>query len=188
MATSEIDVEISKTSPASNTEGKECPIGRYINEAEGKKIIDIAATWVGTPYSMVGANSEKLKVGDCSGTTNKIYKEAGFPYPYQTTAAFVQFANKTNIFREINPDKTPMQIGDVLLWPGHMAIYAPFPDGDPRRNTGVKKGGVEKNNNMYTAFNAKKGTPYGPFNIETFRPDAYRVFRYYLFSKDTVCK
>lgn len=161
-------------------EGKECTVGRFITPKEGEEILRIADTWVGTPYSLVGKDSIKGKRGDCSGTTYQIYVEAGFPYTYQMTATFIDYARTTNRFREVEYPKHALQAGDVLWWSGHVAIYAPFPEGHPRRDTGVIKGGVRKINNMYTAFNQKTNTPYGPYNIETFRPDKFRVFRYYL--------
>ncbi|WP_338768321.1 hypothetical protein [Massilia sp. METH4] len=173
-----VELEQSRTSDKSTTQGKECVLGKFITEAEGWKIVEIARSWEGTPYSLIGAASVKKVGGDCSGSTNKIFIEAGFPYPYQSTANFAAFARKTNRFRKIDKTKTPLQAGDVLLWPGHMAIYAPFPEGDPRRDTGVVKRGARMANNMYTAFNSRRNVPYGPYNIETFRGDAYEVYRY----------
>lgn len=179
MAT-EVELEKSQTTPVDQVQGKECIVGRFISAKEGQEILLVADTWVGTPYASVGSQSEKGKQGDCSGTTNKVYIEAGFPYPYQRTADFVEFAHTTNRFREIDLSEQPMQEGDVLWWPGHVAIYAPFPEGHPRRDTGVSKGGKAKFNNMYTAFNNRTGVPYGPYNIETFRPDKFKVFRYFV--------
>ncbi|GAA5175536.1 hypothetical protein GCM10025771_07970 [Niveibacterium umoris] len=178
----------SVTSERSNTQGKECTVGRYLSEAEGWKIVEVAATWEGTPYQMVGARSEKGIVGDCSGTTFKIYTEAGFPYGYRMTADFVAYVTETNRFREIDPATQPMQAGDVLFWTGHMAIFAPFPEGHPKRETGVMKAGKAIQNNMYTAFNAKRNVPYGPYNIATFRGDKYRVFRYFFLPGEAGCK
>lgn len=172
-------LEKSSTSEKSNTQGKECTIGEFITEAEGWKIIEVAATWEGTEYKGIGAASERRVKGDCSGTTYKIYGEAGFPYPYQPTFAFAGYAAKSHQFREIDVKSTPMQVGDVLLWPGHMAIYAPFPEGHPKRNTGVMRRGTNVMNDMYTAFNDRRYAPYAPYNIAAFRPDPYRVFRYF---------
>lgn len=178
--TTETPIEESQTSPASEIRGKECLVGRFITPEEGQRILQVADTWVGTPYVSAGSRSEKGKKGDCSGTTNKIFIEAGFPYPYQTTSTFIAFAEATNRFREIDLAKQSLQAGDVLWWPGHVAIYAPFADGHPRQRTGVVKAGVSKTNNMYTAFNERRGVPYGPYNIETFRADRYKAFRYFL--------
>jgi hypothetical protein len=180
MADIDVAVEKSTTSEISNNQGKDCTVGKFISEDDGWKIVAAAATWEGTPYSLVGGSSVKGKGGDCSGTTNKSFVEAGFPYPYQSTANFASYAKSSNRFREIDRKKDAMQAGDVLLWPGHMAIYAPFPEGHPKRDTGVIKGGKKKANDMYTAFNSRTDTPYGPYNIETFRGDAYRVYRYYI--------
>lgn len=183
----EVLLEKSSTSEPTNTQGKECVLGRFITEQEGWKIVEAARDWEGTPYSAVGAASVKGVKGDCSGTTNKSYIEAGFPYPYQTTGAFAAYAQKSNQFRKIDPDKTPLQAGDILLWPGHMAIYAPFPEGDPRRDTGVVKRGKKMMNNMYTAFNDRRYAPYAPYNIETFRGDKYVVYRYLIIKGGEGC-
>lgn len=174
----EVALETSETSDRSQTQGKDCTVGAFLTAEEGWKIIKVAESWEGTAYSMVGANSVKGDKGDCSGTTNKIFIEAGFPYPYQTTSNFAAYAAKSNRFRKIDISKQEMQAGDVLLWPGHMAIYAPFPDGHPKRDTGVMKAGKKQLNNMYTAFNSRTNVPYGPYNITAFRGDAYCVYRY----------
>jgi NlpC/P60 family len=184
---SEMRIDSSATSDSSNKAGKICAVGTFISESDGWKIVDIAATWEGTPYGLVGAASQKSGIGDCSGTTNKIYQEAGFPYPYQSTASFATYASKTNRFRKVDSSKQKLQAGDVLLWPGHMAIYAPFPPDSPKYDGGLYKHGVKKSNNMYTAFNNRTGQPYGPYNIETFRGDSYVVYRYYVLQISGAC-
>jgi hypothetical protein len=173
-----LPLEKSETSERAKVQGKECVLGQFISEEDGWKIVAAAQEWEGTPYRLVGASSVKGVGGDCSGTTNKIFISTGFPYPYQSTANFASYARSSNRFRKIDRSKTPLQAGDVLLWPGHMAIYAPFPEGDRRRDTGVIKQGKKMLNNMYTAFNTRTNTPYGPYNIETFRSDPYTVYRY----------
>ena len=53
---------------------------RDIPVLKGQGITAEAASWNGTPYSLLGMNSAKGTGGDCSGTTFKIFKAAGFPY------------------------------------------------------------------------------------------------------------
>lgn len=183
----EVEIDKSKTSESTNTLGKECVVGRFITEEEGWRIVKVAATWEGTPYSRIGANSVKSIKGDCSGTTNKIFVEAGFPYPYQSTASFETYVNASHRFREIDKTKIAMQAGDILFWPGHMAIYAPFPEGGPRRDTGLMKAGKKKLNNMFTAHNENSTRNYDAYNIETFRGDPYRVFRYLILPSAKDC-
>ena len=187
MLNEKILLERSITSDKSNTKGKECILGRFITEEDGWKIVKAAKEWEGTPYKLVGANSTKLVGGDCSGTTNKSFIEAGFPYPYQSTANFASYVRLSFRFRKIDPVKQTLQAGDILLWPGHMAIYAPFPEGDPRRSTGVILHGKKMENNMYTAFNSHSNVPYGPYNIQTFRHDPYTVYRYLIVPGLEVC-
>lgn len=181
-------IATSVTQEAGTSSGKRCEAGRLISEAEGWKLVNAAATWEGTPYRAVGGASQKQVAGDCSGTTNKIYVEAGFSYPYKTTAGFADYVMLTHQFQEIPAETAAMQAGDVLLWSGHMAIYAPFPEGHPKRYTGVVRRGKEVPNDFYTAFNERTGTPYGPYNITTFRGDQYRVFRYFLLPGQAPCE
>jgi hypothetical protein len=188
MADAPVSIGESETSPKANQQGKDCTIGTFITEADGWKIIAAAASWEGTPYRSAGAGSVKGVGGDCSGTTNKSYVAAGFPYPYKMTSTFAAYANESHQFRQISPDKTPLQAGDLLLWPGHMAIYAPFPEGDPRRDTGVMHHGQKRFNDMYTAHNEHTNAPYGPYNIETFRGDPYKVYRYLVLPSANDCK
>lgn len=183
-----VTLSSSATSDTAITAGNGCTVGRFITEDEGWKVVNMAATWEGTPYRMVGAASEKSVLGDCSGSTNKIYVEAGFPYPYQTTASFAAFARTTNRFRKIDPAKQKLQAGDVLLWDGHMAIYAPFTPDSPKYDGNLYKRGQKKYNNMYTAFNGRTHHPYGPYNIEVFRSDPYTVYRYYILPSAEDCK
>jgi hypothetical protein len=178
MAKEKILIEKSMTSDVANVKGKDCVFGRFITEEEGWKIVEAARAWEGTPYRLVGENSIRQVGGDCSGTTNKSYATAGFPYPYQSTANFAAYVRKSLRFRKIIPANQELQAGDIILWPGHMAIYAPFPENDFRRDTGVVLGGRRMENNIYTAFNSHSNKGYGPYNIQTFRGDAYTVYRY----------
>lgn len=188
MAETPILLEKSSTSEKANLQGKECILGKFLSEADGWKIIEATATWEGTPYQSVGARSVKAAGGDCSGITNKSYIEAGFPYPYHRTADFAGYVTASNRFRKIDPEKTPLQAGDLLLWPGHMAIYAPFPEGHPKRDTGVMLRGKKQMNDMYTAFNDRTHVPYKAYNIATFRPDSYKVYRYLIVPGPEQCK
>lgn len=180
---SEKEIATAVMTDRKNEQGEVRTIGRFIDEKEGWKIIDTAAGWEGTAYKMLGAASKKGVAGDCSGSTYFIYKEAGFPYVYQTSSNFIDYAKKTNIFREIKLAAGELpQAGDVLWWSGHMAIYAPFPEGHPKRQFEVA--GSKAVNDMYTAFNSRTGHGYGPYNIRKFRGDAYRVFRYFIMQEE----
>lgn len=75
---------------------------------------------------------------DCSGSTWTIYKDSGMEFPYSPTATF-----------ERNPKFKPVQgdpqVGDIVLFPGHMVIF------DPKAATGI---------NAWTARHTG-GKPYG---------------------------
>ncbi len=180
----------SKTSDPDSQQPAQCQAGRAITKAEGQRLVAAAAEWAGTPYSLVGSRSERGVGGDCSGSTNKIYTAAGFPYVYQSSGAFRGYVSSTHRFVEISlgAGETP-QPGDILWWPGHMAIYAEFDDGDPNKITShVGRGGTYKTtNNMWTAFNSS-GDPYGPYDYKKFRPgETPRVFRYFLHRGEPGC-
>ncbi|BDC52068.1 hypothetical protein F183_A43830 [Bryobacterales bacterium F-183] len=151
-----------------------------ISLEQGKLIVAEAKTWKGTPYMLVGGNSEKGVKGDCSGTTFKIYQAAGFPYEYQMTVNFPDYAVKSGKFRKMEP-ADPKQEGDVLWWPGHMAIYTSFADDSANATTPrVNKSGqpYKQMNDMWTASNPNGGPPYGPGKIEYFRKDKPTLYRY----------
>jgi hypothetical protein len=188
MPDDQILLEKSATSDKANLQGKECVLGVFLTEADGWKIVEATSKWEGTPYKSVGGESVNGVGGDCSGITNKSYIEAGFPYPFQPTRTFAAYAKSSNRFREINPKKVPMQAGDLLLWPGHMAIYAPFPEGHPKRDTGVMHHGKKQLNDFYTAFNKNTDVPYKAYNISTFRQDDYTVYRYLIVKGPEACK
>jgi hypothetical protein len=178
------ELDTSETTLRANTQGKECKIGRFLTEDEGWKIVKIAETWEGTPYALVGKNSIKGTQGDCSGSSYKIYEEAGFPYPYQTSATIVPFINATHRFRKLSGQGSEApQAGDLIVWPGgHIAIYTPFKDGDPRA---INKYG--KKNDMWSAH-YPRGPAYGADRAQGFRRnETYEYYRYFLLPGDPGC-
>ena len=131
--------------------------GRFITPEEGQKIVAVARTWIGTPYSQMGGNSKKGKFADCSGSTHAIYEEAGFPYPHQSTKAFADYAAKTDRFKPA-PGNAP-QVGDVGYWrnakEGHMVIY------DPNANNSLTNahGNVETRSSVKSTEHSTQRTP-----------------------------
>lgn len=174
----------SKTSPIDNVLGKTCAVGRLITEEEGQLIVSIAKTWAGTPYALTGANSIKGKKGDCSGSSNQIYVEAGFPYPYQTSKTIVAYIEASHRFRKVGgTPEDPPQSGDLIVWPGgHIAIYAKFPEGDQNALNQYKK-----KNNMWSAY-YPGGPAYGAARAEGFRRnESFYYYRYFLLPGDPGC-
>jgi len=151
-----------------------------ITPADGLKITQEAKRWKGTEYKKVGDQSDITKGGDCSGTTWRIYTNAGFPYEYRNTATFAAYAEKEQKFRELDA-ADPRQEGDILLWSDHMAIYCTFASDvensfTDRVNPKTQKHWSQKND-MWTATKPG-GLPYEPAKAEYFKPTAPRVFRY----------
>lgn len=147
---------------------------------ESRTITKEAILWKGTPYSMVGGNSEKGVSGDCSGTTYKIYTAAKFPYDYQSTAVFPGYAIASGLFRKLEPTEA-MQDGDILYWTGHMAIYCTFymdPDNAVTQRTNKNGQKYEQKNDMWTASHTG-GSAYAPGKVSYFKPGTLPiVYRY----------
>src|SRR5450432_3554678 len=96
-----------------------------ISAADGQLITAEAVLWKGTPYALIGPASEKGTGADCSGSTQKIYANAGFQYVYQMASALAGYAASSGLFRELGASEA-WQDGDILSWTNHMAIYCTF--------------------------------------------------------------
>ena len=133
------------------------PMGlEFITQEEGALIADEASTWVGTLY--VSPGNKKGIGADCSGSTNQIYINAGFPYINKSSWGI----SKTAELRLV-PGNIP-QIGDIAWWLGHVAIY------DPRLE--------EEGFNIWTA--RQEGKNYGKGDTEWWREKGNPVwYRYY---------
>jgi hypothetical protein len=150
-----------------------------LSPADGQALTAEAATWEGTPYSLLGAGSVKGVGGDCSGSTWLIYKAAGFPYEYQQAAGFAAYALRTGLFRELAGGDA-RQDGDILSWPNHMAIVSTFV-ADPAHATTARTNRAghpwTQKNDMWTASHPG-GPAYACAELRFWRNDPPRVFRY----------
>lgn len=157
-----------------------------ISVDDGKSIVAEAANWKGTPYMPNGPGSTKGVGGDCSGTTQKIYQAAQFPYAYRQAKEFPEYALNSGLFRELGASD-PKQDGDILSWSGHMAIYSSFAS-DPANATTVRpakggKGTWLQKNDMWSASHPPTPThptspPYAPAEMKWWKLGVPRVFRY----------
>jgi hypothetical protein len=111
--------------------------GRFVNTIEQQKIVQIARSWVDTPYApndnsplgiYKGGNPRKVVGADCAGAVWAIYKEAGLPYSYRNASlSFFDLVAKDgaqaikgkHFFKQVSTQQT----GDVGWWNGHVLIF-----------------------------------------------------------------
>jgi len=150
-----------------------------ITPSDGSAIVTEAATWMGTPYSLVGAASVKGVGGDCSGSTYLIYRVAGFPFDYLQASYFYAHACVTGHFRQLGANDAKQE-GDILSWSDHMAVYTSFA-ADPGNAKTARTNAAGKPwtqiNDMWTASHPQ-GPVYRPNAMRWFKPAPPRVFRY----------
>lgn len=104
-------------------------VSRTLTDEERQKIIEKAAAWTGTPYRRF--NPTNQEGADCPGSTSRIYTESGLQYDPSTPPGYWstgKFKEEMKAGAHPNLREIPLneaKKGDILLWPGHMAIYNP---------------------------------------------------------------
>lgn len=84
------------------------------SENKGKAIVAYAKKFLGNKYVWGG---ESLEHGvDCSGYTMKLYEHYGISIPHSSSA-------QGSVGKEVK-DHDDLQPGDLLIYPGHVAMYA----------------------------------------------------------------
>jgi len=141
------------------TPQKPAGTGRYITPTEGLWIVAKAKFWKGTPYGTgiyAGGNPTKDRGADCSGSTWKIYQEAGFSYgPYTNTVEFKKLVGTDSTFvkdKHFFKRVTMPQAGDIGWWKGHMAIY----------DNNAGKTDTGQNGNVWSASSPTSPRKFGP--------------------------
>ena len=84
----------------------------YLTESE-EKLVALVEKWQGTPYQY-GAQSCQVST-DCSGFVTSVYQEMGFKLPRSS-----QLIGKADALPTVTDE---LQIGDLLVMPGHVAMY-----------------------------------------------------------------
>lgn len=76
------------------------------------KLLAELETWIGTPYVWGGNDRNGV---DCSGMVCQAFKQVGISVP--RTSATLRSAKQGRVIRD------ELKIGDVLTYPGHVAVY-----------------------------------------------------------------
>lgn len=102
--------------------------GASTSSSSGEAIVDAARTQIGASYSW-GSSNPGVSF-DCSGLTQYAYKQVGIDLP-RTSGQQVDAGTQIS--------KSEAQPGDLVVWPGHMGIYA---GGDKVVDAGRSPGAV----------------------------------------------
>ncbi len=108
--------------------GASVPAPASSSSSTGQAIVDAARTQMGAAYSW-GSSNPGVSF-DCSGLTQYAYKQVGIDLP-RTSGQQVDAGTQIS--------KSEAQPGDLVVWPGHMGIYA---GGDKVVDAGRSPGAV----------------------------------------------
>lgn len=122
--TVEADPPPAPVAPAPPTPGRassssSITVGRYYPEGvpapdtvAGNAVLEIAARYIGVPYVYGGSTPDGF---DCSGFTSYVYAQLGITLPRSSSA-------QGTVGTIVPADQA--RPGDLMWWPGHVAIYA----------------------------------------------------------------
>ncbi|WP_341854843.1 NlpC/P60 family protein [Brachybacterium sp. GPGPB12] len=107
-----VDSSTATTSSTTSVSTGGASVSTASTSTSGNAIVDAAGTAVGTPYSW---GESSLSGMDCSGLVAYAYGQAGIDVPRTSDQ---QAAAGTSI------SQSELQPGDLVVWPGHIAIYS----------------------------------------------------------------
>lgn len=124
---------------------QEAPVAVSAGSGVGAAIAAKAQTYLGTPYRAGGATPAGW---DCSGFVSYLYAQFGYSVP-RSSAAYRSIGHQVP-YSQVQP-------GDILVWPGHVAISL----------------GGGRN---FAALNPKRGTNYSSDSYYKGTPIVVRVY------------
>ncbi|MGP9845710.1 C40 family peptidase [Brachybacterium sp. 107] len=101
-----------ESAPASAPGGGASAVPASASSSSSNTIIDAARSAIGSPYSWGGTSLSGM---DCSGLVAYAYEAAGIDAPRTSS----ELASQGRSISE-----SEAQPGDLVIWPGHVAIYA----------------------------------------------------------------
>ena len=137
--------------------GASAPAPASSTSSSGQAIVDAARSQVGVTYSW-GTSKPGVSF-DCSGLSSYAYAQAGIDLPRTSSQ---QEAAGTTI------SKSEAQPGDLVVWPGHLGIYA---GGDTVIDAGNSAGSVKER----TIWGIPPSSPSAEFSDDPRRALHHRV-------------
>ncbi len=129
------------------------PLGLDLTPAQQAAVVSAAQDWAGSnvPYLYGGASKSGA---DCSGSVSSIYDQAGINIGRLGSGQFATSGQFSPV-----PPGSPLQPGDVGVYPGHVDLYG---------------GSTGPGDNVWSAFHTG-GPAFGPANSSWFgTPTWYR--------------
>lgn len=141
---------------------------RLMTPTEGEQIIAAARKWLGHPY-LWGGNAVPPEEGiDCSHFVHQILiaMGPGHDYPYHYTGAMWdrQFQERYGFVKVDTP-----QVGDLVLFPGHVGFYDPNPPKENRHLLSAAGHKEKKDGQYYNSDPSRYKVKHDDFQADNYK-------------------